>query len=269
MCWSFVMKSAGNSFENRPLGQKTAIGIENFDSMGFAIRDVNFALRIDHHPMRKFELTRPRSARAPFQQVFSIVREFHHAVAGVAVRNIEVAVRGERHVRGQVEGIMAGSGHPFVAELHEDLALRIHFVDHVTGSVDNPDVVLRVHTNGVRAAGIASRRPINSRVKRVAGHPVSRSDRADLALAEHAVAPGTHELPVAFEFHDRVGAAMQHEDMALGINRHAGDLNEIPRTTRRPCRVQDLGRPFRHLSVAHRGGIGAEFGRPGRLPESQ
>ena len=58
-----------------------------------------------------------------------------------------------------------------------------------------------------------------------------------------------NELPVAFEFHDRVGAAMQHEDVALGVNRHAGHLNEIPRTARRPGRVQDLGRPFRHLKL--------------------
>ena len=84
---------------------------------------------------------------------------------------------------------MASSGHPFLTELHKDLALRIHFIDHVTWSVDSPNVVLRVHANGVRATGIASCRSINGRVKGAAGNTVSRSDRANLALAEHTITP--------------------------------------------------------------------------------
>src|ERR1019366_8390856 len=186
----------------------------------------------------------------------------------VAVRNIEVAIGCKGDVGGEIEGIVTGSGNPFVTELHEDLTLRIHFVNHMTRGIDSPNVVFGVYANGVRAAGVASRGSIDCRIERVACNAVRHSDRDDFALAEHAIAPRTYELPVAFEFHDWVGAAMQHENVTSCVDRHAGHLNEIPRTSRRSSGVQDLNRPFRHFPVAHRCSIRPEFWGCGRLGES-
>ena len=208
------------------------------------VGDVDSALGIDGHIVGQLELARARSPRAPLEQVVPVVREFHHARCRVPVADIEIAIGREGHIGRQVEGVLTHAGHSLLAELQEHLPLRIHFVDHLAGGVDHPDVALRIDTHGVRAAGIASGRTVDSRVAGGAGNAIARSNRPDLALAEHAVAPGAHELPAALEFQDWVSAAMQDQDVALGVDGHTGSLDQIPcagRARRVPRRVGQSG----------------------------
>ena len=114
--------------------------------------------------MGHFELAGTRSSLAPLQQVFPVARVLHDAGVSVPVGHIDIAIRREGHIRRQVEVVWTYAGDSFTPKLHDCLPLGIHFVDHVTGGVDRPDVALRIHTHRVRAAGSASSRPIDGRV---------------------------------------------------------------------------------------------------------
>ncbi len=83
---------SGDSFDGRPLIQKAPVGIENLDSPRFPIRDVNFASGVNHHIVGQFELARTCSSSAPLQQIFPVMRELHHADAGVPVGYVEISV---------------------------------------------------------------------------------------------------------------------------------------------------------------------------------
>ena len=90
----------------------------------------------------------------------------------------------------------------------------------MAGRVDQPDVPLWIHAHRVGAARRASRRSVDGRVVRLVVGPIRLRNGRDLSLAEQAVAPRTDELPAVLEFHDRVRAAMEHEDRATRRDGH-------------------------------------------------
>src|SRR5262249_44968885 len=99
-------------------------------------------------------------------------------------------------------------------QLHHHFTLGIHLVDHLTGSIDRPDVALRIDANRMGAAGIAACRSIDCRVAGCAGSAVARGDGAHLPFARKAVTPGAHEFAAALELEDGMSAAMEHQNVA-------------------------------------------------------
>src|SRR5207248_2368850 len=153
------------------------------------------------------------------EQVLPIARELHHAGVAVAIRHVKVAIRCERHVGGQVEIAMACAGHPLPAELEDHAPFRVHFQDHVTSDIHCPNVAFRIYPYRVRTAGITGWPGGNYSV----GGSIRPRRRGN-----HSVAPRTHELPAALEFHDRVRSAMEYEDMAARIGRYARYFAKVP-----------------------------------------
>src|SRR4051794_17505218 len=137
------------------------------------------------------------------------MREFHNTGAGVSIGHIEIAVGGEAYIGGQVKGVMSRSGHSLFAKLHKDFASRIEFVDHLTRSVDNPYVVLRVHTHRVRAAGVTSSRAIDRRIVRFARDLIGFRNASHFSFAKSDAGPGAHEFTSALEIQKRLGTAVQ------------------------------------------------------------
>ena len=79
--------------------------------------------------------------------------------------------------------------------------------------------------------------------------PVLRRDGRDFSFTEQDIVPGPDEFPIAFEFQERPGAAVKHQDMAARVDGYAGHLNEIPRSGRASC-IHELHRPIRDLLIA-------------------
>src|SRR5579864_3354078 len=117
---------------------------------------------------------------------------------------------------------MTRAGHPFLPNLHDYFPARVHLVDHLAGSVDHPYVTLWVHAHRMRAAGIASCRPINCRISRPSWNPIAHRDGRDLSFVERHVVPGLYELPIALEFQKGVSTAMKHQDVALCVDGYSG-----------------------------------------------
>src|SRR5438552_11438890 len=71
--------------------------------------------------------------------------------------------------------------------------------------------------------------------------------------------PATHELPARLEFHNRLSAAMKHQDIAARRRGHGCHLDEIPRTGREAGSAGGLDRPI-HILVIQSGDIGTLLG---------
>ncbi len=115
--------------------------------------------------------------------------------AAVPLHHVDLARRPERHVVRLVEqpqmsvGVHLSGGLPHAQHQH-DASVGVHLVDHVGAHIGGPDIVLAVDAQAMR--------------------PV-----------EQAFAQRAQVFAVRVEFHQRIGPAMQHEDVALGVDRHA------------------------------------------------
>jgi hypothetical protein len=80
------------------------------------------------------------------------------------------------------------------------------------------------------------------------------SESEYLPFADQTVAPRAHELAVALKLHDGVRPAVEHQNVAVRIDRHAGYLAEIPRP-RRADRARRGQGPFLDRTIIQGWGI--------------
>ena len=159
----------------------------------------------------------PGALLAPGLDEIAVPVELDHLrlAASVALHHEDLAGRAERQVVGLVEQAqMAILVHlarvPAHAQHQHDAPLRAELVDHVRGDVGRPDIVLRVDPQPMRPVEEAG------------------AERAD-------------ELAARVELHQRVWSAMQDEDVALGVDRHARGAAE------RHARRQGEALGYRHV----------------------
>ena len=179
-CGPRVMQSAVGHADVRDLRLEHAGVVEDLDALVPLVGDVDVAGRVDGDRVRRVELPRLRSARAPRREESAVLVELRDArVGAVAVGDEDVALGVPGHVARPVELIAgaAGSGwrisapastattsgrrrrgrrHPhgdrfrLPAHHHQDAAVGPELDDLVRSFVDDPDVVLRVDADRVR-----------------------------------------------------------------------------------------------------------------------
>ena len=123
------------------------------------------------------------------------------ALAAVTLGNIDVAVRRKRQIGGVEEQTLPRRfvpepGRAALTNPHHHFAPRIHLDDHVAALIAEPDVVVGVDADRMRAHGDVLAKPAD-------------------------------ELLVGVELqHLRLagGGTVEHEDMSLGIHGNAADL---------------------------------------------
>src|SRR5262249_32269166 len=104
-----------------------------------------------------------------------------------------------------------------------------------------------IHSYGMRAAGIASRRPIDGRVIGPARISIRRRNEYDFPFAEHPIAPGAHELSPTLKFQNRMCAPMKHQDVPTWVDGDGRRLNQIPWACREAGSAGGLGWPIHQL----------------------
>ena len=211
--------------------QILAVGVEHLDALIVAIGHVQQPLRVDRDRMRDVELARTGPFLAPRLDEVAVLVELDDLglAAPMALDHEDLALRPERHVIRLVEqpqmavGVHLAGGVAH-AEHEQDASLGAELVDDMGARVGGPDVILRVDPQPVR--------------------PV-----------EQAVAQRAKEFPIGIELHERIGAAMQHENVALGVDGHArgaaeghaggqaeavGDHGVVERRGRAVCATADM-----------------------------
>src|SRR5690242_6752608 len=151
-----------------------AIVIEHLDALVAAITYVNVPLRINSDGMRSIKLANRSAPSAPGLNEDAVFVKFSDAGVSVAIgdENISGSIPG--HIGGAIEvisrdaGAVAASaatfaattfstrgrrgdidGLRFPAHSHEHVTIGIELDDHVRAFIHDPDVILRIHANGV------------------------------------------------------------------------------------------------------------------------
>ena len=152
-----------------------AVLVENLEAVVAAVGHPETALRVEHHRVRRAELTVKHTDLAPRLHELAVGREFadarggaplepfsnrgrgRHALRIVAVGDVDAAVGAGHHVVGLVElavGVARLAGH---AQAQQLLALGAEFVDLlalgaflVVGEVGHPHVAVLVQVDAVR-----------------------------------------------------------------------------------------------------------------------
>src|SRR3954465_6517428 len=174
-----------------------AVRIEHLDALVVAVSHVQQPLGVDRDRMRDVELSRTGALLAPRLDEVAVLVELDDLglAASMALDHEDIALRPERHVVGLVEqpqmavGMHLACGVAY-SEHEQDASLGAELVDDMGARVGGPDIVLRVDPQPVR--------------------PV-----------EQAVAQGAQEFAIGVELHERIRAAMQHENVPLGADGHA------------------------------------------------
>ncbi len=170
-----------------------AVGVEHLDAGVVAVGDVEQALRVEDERMRQIEFAWPLALAAPGLDEGAVAIELQHARVGLAValQHEDIAGRPDhRFVRlveqPQMSERMPIAGAALDAEHHFKPPHRVELVNQVRSDVGGPDVVLRIDPQAVGAI-------------------------------EQPVAEAADEVAVGIEFHQRHRPAMDHEDVAFGI----------------------------------------------------
>src|ERR1700704_6505415 len=215
-----------------------SVGIEDLDSLVFAVGDPEQAFGVNRNSMRDFEFSRLLAFPAPgFDETTSLV-ELEDAWISSGTRSVplhdkDVSAAAERDVIRLIQVARSGGFVPCArlslgSQRQERLSLRIHLDDNVGSHVGHPDVAV----------------PIESQA---------------MCPREESLAKGANELAGRVELDQRLRPSIQHPEMAFRIERDArgrphrgargkcerirhGDVIELRRVLREEQR--GVGRPL-------------------------
>src|SRR6266487_278213 len=195
-----VHEEAAGSVEIVPLALIPALAVEDLDAVVLAIRDVDEPVAIGDEVVGQVEVSRIGAGLTPRHHVLAVGRGLVHTRVAIAVGDEEVAaLRADGHVRGAVEGLAAleGGGLVGVTDGQEMLALRSELPHGVLEIVGEPHGSVGIDGDAVGAPHLS-------------------------------FAPGAEELAVTIEDDDGVLAPREAEDVVLGVDGDARDLDEVP-----------------------------------------
>src|ERR1700676_36757 len=149
--------SAGPA-ELPPFRDEFALLIEDLDAIVAAVGDEQAAFGIERQGMGNVDLSRGGALGSPGLEEFSALGKLYDArvaVAAMAVRNEDVAVRSDGHRRGLIESVVCLACDAGFAERHQNFAVRTEFEYLVAFSgaslpVGGPDVSVLIRGDAVR-----------------------------------------------------------------------------------------------------------------------
>src|ERR1700730_8317777 len=152
-----VDENSARPAELLPLRDVVSVLVEDLNPIVVAISDEKAALRIEGQAMRDVEFARAGSLRSPRLDEFSIFRELHDAVVGIAAVSVGdkyIAIGGDGHSRGHIECVGTIALDARLAESHEHFSIGTEFEDLLAFSiapvtVGDPDVSIFVHCKPV------------------------------------------------------------------------------------------------------------------------
>src|SRR5262249_23107500 len=115
--------------------------------------------------MRQIELARlpARPFAARLSEESAVLVELHDAIVAIPIRDEDVALRVPTHIRRPAENVFlrwrvrarTGRDSAFnrrrpAAEHHQNFSFRAELRHNVRAFVNRPDIVLRIHANGMR-----------------------------------------------------------------------------------------------------------------------
>src|SRR5262249_22505529 len=96
-----------------------AVGIEDLDPVVLAIADVDAPPGVEDDRVRQVEFPGPSPLLAPLLEQLAVRGELEHAGIAVAVRDVELATRGNGDVGGPVKLVAADARLPLLAQGQE------------------------------------------------------------------------------------------------------------------------------------------------------
>src|SRR5260370_32275370 len=144
-----------------PLGDKTAVLVEDLDAVILPVAHEKASLGVERQSMRAVEFPAPRSFLSPGLDELSVLIEFHDAGVGgggaaMAVGYEDVSVGSDTTLGRLIKCVCAGSCHTGLAEGEQELAFRVEFENLLSSAVfqaivGDPQVALFVDGDLVRA----------------------------------------------------------------------------------------------------------------------
>src|SRR5690242_8745723 len=120
-----------------PLLHVVSVLVENLNAVVVAISHEQAALRVESQAVRQVELARASSLLAPGLDEFSVFREFHDAVVGIAamtIGNKNIAVGSDGHGGRHVEGVGTISSNARLPQSHQHFSIGTEFENLVAFS---------------------------------------------------------------------------------------------------------------------------------------
>src|SRR5260370_14025894 len=133
-------EDAARGAELLPLGDKTAVLVEDLDAVILAVAHEKASLGVECQSMRAIEFSDPRSFLPPGLDELSVLIEFHDAGVGrgstaVAVGYEDVAVGSDSHLGRLIKRVCTRPCHTCFAEREQNLAISVEFENLLASAV--------------------------------------------------------------------------------------------------------------------------------------
>jgi len=179
-----------------PLGEEFAVSVKYLNAAVVAVADIDLALGVHADRVWQIELSRTFAFFAPLLEQLAVFGVFQDSEIAIAISDVKLAIGGNRDIGWPIIAIRSVASLAFGAEGQQQFAVGVKLEHLMIAGVSGPDVVVFVDAQAMRRL-------------------------------EMLVAPGTKEFAVGCENHDRIFAAMEDEDIVIGIGGHGGDGAEF------------------------------------------
>ena len=203
MVWSGRHEQSARRAGVLQFADVVAVGVEHLDAGVVAVGDVEQSLGVEHQRMRQVEFAGALALFAEGLDEVAVAIELQHQrlALAVALQHEQIAARSDHRLvrlveQPQMAVLVPLAGAVFAAQHHLQPPGGIEAIDQMGGDVGRPDVVVGIDAQPMR--------PL-----------------------EQAVAEAADEMAVRVELHQRHRAAVDDEDVALGVEGDARGAAEI------------------------------------------